>query len=76
MRHKINTIREIRVCIGGKHLCQPILATLAKLQETGGTEFGMLQSCFYYKQKSLWFQSNTTVAILFFVFSVPSFVGN
>ncbi|CAG2236898.1 DTX [Mytilus edulis] len=39
MRHKINTIREIRVCIGGKHLCQPILATLAKLQDTGGTEF-------------------------------------
>jgi len=39
--YRFNMIRHVRICIGGRHLCQPILATLAKLQETDGSQNGM-----------------------------------
>ncbi|CAC5420245.1 DTX [Mytilus coruscus] len=39
MNNRLHLMRHVKICIGGKHLCQPILATLAKLQETGGQHF-------------------------------------
>ncbi|XP_052100378.1 uncharacterized protein LOC127734517 [Mytilus californianus] len=39
MNNRLHIMRHVKICIGGKHLCQPILATLAKLQETGGQHF-------------------------------------